>query len=76
MRATIAGRYLGVADGERFAAERRSRPAVLIQLVPEVRGSGICRASCHLIDPEQHRTTPPGACGLRAGPAVVLPVGW
>jgi PPOX class probable F420-dependent enzyme len=25
-RAAIAGRYLGVADGERFAAERRSRP--------------------------------------------------
>jgi PPOX class probable F420-dependent enzyme len=31
----IAGRYLGVADGERFAAERRSRPGVLLRLVPD-----------------------------------------
>jgi PPOX class probable F420-dependent enzyme len=34
-RAAIAGRYLGVADGERFAAERRSRPGVLLRLVPD-----------------------------------------
>jgi hypothetical protein len=34
-RAAIAGRYLGVGDGERFAAERRSRPGVLLQLVPD-----------------------------------------
>jgi len=29
-RAAIAGRYLGEADGARFAAERRSRPGVLL----------------------------------------------
>ena len=34
-RAAIAGRYLGVVDGERFAAERRSRPGVLLRLVPD-----------------------------------------
>jgi PPOX class probable F420-dependent enzyme len=34
-RAAIAGRYLGVADGERFAAERRFRPGVLLRLVPD-----------------------------------------
>ena len=34
-RAAIAGRYLGVEDGERFAAERRSRPGVLLRLVPD-----------------------------------------
>jgi PPOX class probable F420-dependent enzyme len=33
-RAAIAGRYLGVGDGERFAAERRSTPGVLLRLVP------------------------------------------
>jgi hypothetical protein len=32
-RVAIAGRYLGVGDGERFAAERRSRPGVLLRLV-------------------------------------------
>jgi PPOX class probable F420-dependent enzyme len=35
VRAAIAGRYLGVADGERFAAERRSRPGVLLRLIPD-----------------------------------------
>ena len=34
-RAAIAGRYLGARDGERFAAERRSRPGVLLRLVPD-----------------------------------------
>jgi len=34
-RAAIAGRYLGVGDGERFAADRRSKPGVLLQLIPE-----------------------------------------
>ena len=34
-RAAIAGCYLGVEDGERFAAERRSRPGVLLRLVPD-----------------------------------------
>jgi hypothetical protein len=34
-RVAIAGRYLGVEDGERFAAERRSRPGVLLRLVPD-----------------------------------------
>lgn len=31
-RAAIAGRYLGVGDGARFAAERRSKPGVLVRL--------------------------------------------
>ena len=34
-RAAIAGRYLGVEDRERFAADRRSRPEVLLRLVPD-----------------------------------------
>ena len=34
-RVAIAGRYLGLEDGERFAAERRSRPGVLLRLVPD-----------------------------------------
>jgi hypothetical protein len=34
-RAAIAGRYLGVGDGERFAAERRSTPGALLRLVPD-----------------------------------------
>jgi PPOX class probable F420-dependent enzyme len=34
-RAEIAGRYLGADDGERFAAARRSRPGVLLRLVPD-----------------------------------------
>jgi PPOX class probable F420-dependent enzyme len=34
-RAVIVGRYLGVGDGERFAAERRSTPGVLLRLVPD-----------------------------------------
>lgn len=32
VRTAIAGRYLGAGDGERFAAERRSRPGVLLRL--------------------------------------------
>ena len=31
-REAIAGRYLGAADGARFAAERSSRPGVLLRL--------------------------------------------
>ncbi len=34
-RAAIAGRYLGAGDGERFAAERSSKPGVLLRLVPD-----------------------------------------
>jgi hypothetical protein len=34
-RVAIAGRYLGLEDGERLAAERRSRPGVLRRLVPD-----------------------------------------
>jgi hypothetical protein len=34
-RAEIAGRYLGAEAGERFAAERRSKPGVLLRLVPD-----------------------------------------
>jgi hypothetical protein len=33
-RVAIAGRYLGLEDGERFAADRLSRPGVLLRLVP------------------------------------------
>jgi PPOX class probable F420-dependent enzyme len=32
VRAAIAGRYLGRADGERFAEARRSKPGVLLRL--------------------------------------------
>jgi hypothetical protein len=34
-RAANAGRYLGVEDGERFAAAWRPRPGVLLRLVPD-----------------------------------------
>jgi PPOX class probable F420-dependent enzyme len=34
-RKAIAGRYLGAADGARFAAVRGSSPAVLLRLVPD-----------------------------------------
>ena len=34
-RAAIARCYLGAGNGERFAAERRSRPGGLLRLVPE-----------------------------------------
>ena len=34
-RGAIAGRFLGVGDGERFAAERRSRPGVLLRIIPD-----------------------------------------
>jgi PPOX class probable F420-dependent enzyme len=34
-RLAIAGRYLGASDGRRFAAERKSKPGVLLRLVPE-----------------------------------------
>jgi len=34
-RAAIAGRYLGASDGRRFADERRSKPGVLLRLVPD-----------------------------------------
>lgn len=33
-RAAIASRYLGARDGERFATARRSKPGVLLRLVP------------------------------------------
>jgi PPOX class probable F420-dependent enzyme len=32
VRASIAGRYLGAAAGERFAAERAAKPGVLLRL--------------------------------------------
>jgi Pyridoxamine 5'-phosphate oxidase len=32
IRADIAGRYLGVVAGERFASARRSKPGVLLRL--------------------------------------------
>jgi hypothetical protein len=34
-QAAIAGRYLGVGDGGRFAAQRRSTPGVLLRLIPD-----------------------------------------
>jgi len=34
-RRSIAGRYLGAEAGERFAAERASKPGVLLRLVPD-----------------------------------------
>jgi hypothetical protein len=34
VRSSIAGRYLGVRDGERFAHERRAKPGVLLRLIP------------------------------------------
>jgi PPOX class probable F420-dependent enzyme len=34
-RLAIAGRYLGASDGRRFAEERRSKPGVLLRLVPD-----------------------------------------
>jgi len=33
-RTAIGSRYLGAPDGERFAAERRSKPGVLLRLAP------------------------------------------
>jgi len=35
VRAAIAGRYLGAGDGARFAAERESKPGVLLRLRPD-----------------------------------------
>ena len=35
IRPSIAGRYLGSEAGDRFAADRVSKPGVLLQLVPE-----------------------------------------
>ena len=34
VRRAIAGRYLGAEAGDRFAAERRDKPGVLLQLRP------------------------------------------
>jgi len=34
-RIAIASRYLGATGGERFAEERRSKPGVLLRLVPD-----------------------------------------
>jgi hypothetical protein len=35
VRAAIAGRYLGAAAGDRFAAERRNKPGYLLRLDAE-----------------------------------------
>ena len=37
LRAAIAGRYLGSAEGEAFAAERTAKPGVLLRLHGEPR---------------------------------------
>lgn len=62
-RAAIAGRYLGERDGARFAAERRSRPGVLLRLIPTAHASGIC--------PGSFRPNPPP--GILLLPAVPSP---
>jgi hypothetical protein len=46
-RVAIAGRYLGLEDGERFAADRRCRPGVLLRLVADGPRVWACRESCH-----------------------------
>ena len=35
VRAAIAGRYLGARDGARFAAERSSKPGIMLRLAPD-----------------------------------------
>ena len=45
-RVAIAGRYLGAHGGERFAAEQRSKPGVLLVLVPDSPRVGTGRESC------------------------------
>ena len=35
VRAAIAGRYLGAGDGARFAAERSSKPGIMLRLTPD-----------------------------------------
>jgi hypothetical protein len=45
-RAAIAGRYLGVADGERFAPNDDPGQGCCCGWSLTVRGCGICRASC------------------------------
>ena len=35
VRAVIAGRYLGAGDGARFAAERSSKPGIMLRLTPD-----------------------------------------
>lgn len=44
-RTAIASRYLGARDGERFASERRSKPGVLLRLVPASPRVWDCRRS-------------------------------
>jgi PPOX class probable F420-dependent enzyme len=64
-RAAIAGRYLGVEDGERFTAERCSRPGVLLRLVPDgPRGLGPVGHPAILINPQTVSTHRPR---MRAG---------
>jgi hypothetical protein len=56
MQAAIAGRYLGIADGERFAAERRSTLGVLLWLIShESAALGSIRNLATPIDHRQHR---------------------
>jgi PPOX class probable F420-dependent enzyme len=43
-RASIASRFLGAAAGERFGAQRASRPGVLLQLHPDTLRSWDLRA--------------------------------
>jgi len=66
-RVAITGRYLGVEDGERFAADRRSRPGGAPAARPrQSTGLGPIENPAFLIDSGQHRPTGRGWC-LRLG---------
>ena len=78
-RAAIAGRYLGERDGARFAAERRSRPGVLLRLIPTAHASGICPGSCRPDPPpgiltHHQASSSCRPCHLRAIPSTTPPV--
>ena len=73
-RVAIAGRYLGLEDGERFAADRRSRPVLLLRLVAD--GPRVWDLSGNpaiLIDPGQHRPSGSISAGQRVH-VVLLPM--
>jgi hypothetical protein len=73
-RVAIAGRYLGLEDGERFAAERRSRPGVLLRLVsdgPRVWDLSGILPSCSALD-SIDRPAVRVACGWVNGELLAL----
>jgi hypothetical protein len=65
-RAAIAGGYLGVEDGERFAADGAPGQGCRSDSCPTVRGGGPCRASCQADQPWTAVVHRPHvwACGL------------